>query len=195
MTEERRASNRLQDLRELLISTSWGFAEATFFIIIPDVYLTYVSARDLRRGLISSFACLCGALVGGVLLFLLGTAYPESTIHVLSYIPTVDQESIQLVQRQMRSGPVSILNGPIRGVPYKLYAATAGAQSVSFSLFLVMSMLSRYGRFFLSTVIAGAIGSVIRSNEVMGQKGLSYLVVAFWVLLYVTLLGVNYVNV
>ncbi|GEM_PF-3959884 len=47
------------------VALAWGFAEATLFFIVPDVWLTLVARERLRTGLIASLYSLAGALAGG----------------------------------------------------------------------------------------------------------------------------------
>ena len=56
-----------------VIAFIWGFAEATVFFIIPDVWLTAVTLKADRRQTGEAFGwCLAGAILGGILVY--GTA-------------------------------------------------------------------------------------------------------------------------
>ena len=48
----------------LTLAFAWGFLEATFFFIVPDVLLTLIACRMLRPALKASVAALTGALIG-----------------------------------------------------------------------------------------------------------------------------------
>ena len=57
----------------MLIAGIWGFAEATLFFIVPDVWLTLIA---VRRGLVPALAAcgwaLAGALAGGLAMYAWG---------------------------------------------------------------------------------------------------------------------------
>ena len=55
------------------IALIWGFAEATLFFIVPDVWLTLAGRDKLHRGLIVCLYSLAGALTGGTLMYLWGS--------------------------------------------------------------------------------------------------------------------------
>ncbi len=49
-----------------LTSLIWGFAEATFFFIVPDVLLTLIALKNWRLATRACLWSLGGALIGGV---------------------------------------------------------------------------------------------------------------------------------
>jgi len=52
-------------LRDHAVAGLWGFAEATAFFVVPDVWLSAVALRNLPRGLTGAASATAGALVGG----------------------------------------------------------------------------------------------------------------------------------
>lgn len=52
-----------------LISFLWGFSEAIWFFIIPDVFLTFIALFSLKRALIGMGWAIFGAMLGGALLY------------------------------------------------------------------------------------------------------------------------------
>lgn len=57
----------------LLMAGIWGFAEATFFFIIPDVILTLIAMHGLRRGMTACLIALFGAMLGGIVIYFAAT--------------------------------------------------------------------------------------------------------------------------
>jgi len=53
----------------VLAAFVWGLAEATFFFVIPDVFLSFVALLDWPRTSKHILAAIAGALLGGALLF------------------------------------------------------------------------------------------------------------------------------
>jgi membrane protein YqaA with SNARE-associated domain len=143
----------------------WGFAEATLFFIVPDVWLGWV-ALTARRAVWGVLAfTLVGALLGGAVMYAVSTSTePETTAALLDGVPTVGRDAIRQVDEEMEEdGPRSVLYGPLRmGTPYKLYARSAGVQDESFLGFLVWSIPGRLERLLLFTVAALIVGTLFR---------------------------------
>ena len=61
------------------IAAFWGFAEATLFFIVPDVWLTAITVRLGRMAAFRAAAwTIAGALFGGALMYDWGTvSYPQ----------------------------------------------------------------------------------------------------------------------
>src|SRR5690242_8566641 len=73
----------------LVTAFAWGFAEALFFFIVPDVLLTVMAARALRCAMKATVAALAGALLGGALMVVLAHARPDTTRAFLLHIPGI----------------------------------------------------------------------------------------------------------
>lgn len=133
---------------------AWGFAEATLFFIVPDVLLTWIALRDGRAAWRACLWALAGALIGGVVMYTWGAYAPASTQAALDRIPAINAAMIETVRQQLAAeGALALARGPIGGVPYKIYAAQAGASDVPFWLFLVVSLPARFARFAAITCI------------------------------------------
>ena len=113
-----------------LTALIWGFAEATFFFIVPDVLLTFVSLKCRRQATRLCFWVLGGALTGGVIMFTWGAMQRESAEHFIAHVPAISRQLIQEVGQQVEtSGSMATFNGPIAGNPYKVYAVHAGQRA------------------------------------------------------------------
>jgi membrane protein YqaA with SNARE-associated domain len=146
----------------LTLAFAWGLAEATFFFIVPDVLLTLIACRKLKASLFATIAALAGALVGGALMFAFGLREPDSAHAFLDHIPAISSELITRVAGHInQNGALAVLLGPIKGIPYKIYAVEWGAQQRSFTSFMLISIPARYVRFFLATIAARGIARII----------------------------------
>ncbi len=133
----------------------WGLAEAVFFFFVPDVLLTLMACRDLKPALKASLAALAGALLGGAGMYAFGLAAPGAARAALDYVPAISPKLIARVAGQTDElGLIAILIGPLKGIPYKIYAVEWGARSGSFLGFLLISIPARYIRFFLAAAVA-----------------------------------------
>ncbi len=165
----------------LIIGFLWGFAEATVFFIVPDVYLGFVALFHWRRGLSAAIAALLGAMLGGSVMYVLAMNDPSALRGFLIHVPLIDTALVNEVAENLRSdGLVTILTGPLRGTPYKIYAAQAGEQAFSFPSFLLMTVPARLERFLPVVLVFGGIG---RWFQPFCEKH-TFLVVSGYVLLW-----------
>jgi membrane protein YqaA with SNARE-associated domain len=154
-----RFSNHAKSRWSIIIAFVWGFAEATAFFIVPDVYLGFVALFNWRRGLSAMIAALIGAVVGGSVMYILAMNNPSGLNMFLTRVPLIDSTLVNDVANKMRAdGLITLLNGPLRGTPYKIYAAQAGEQSLSFLYFLLMTIPARLERFLPVVLVFGGIG-------------------------------------
>lgn len=164
------------------IAFLWGLAEATCFFIVPDVFLTFVALVRLGPALRANLAALAGALLGGAVMGGLGSHSPDAVRDLLVTLPGIDPALIADVRDQLaHHGLSALLLGPLRGVPYKLYAVEWGAQHGALLPFLLVSIPARAVRFVLATLLARGIAIAIT------RRGGRRLVVAwtiFWVGFY-----------
>jgi membrane protein YqaA with SNARE-associated domain len=143
----------------IIIAFIWGFAEATAFFIVPDVYMGFVALFNWRRGLSAAIAALLGAMLGGSVMYVLAMNNPSGVNSFLTHIPLIDAELVNGVANQTHAqGIVAVLTGPLKGTPYKIYAAQAGEQSLPFLYFVLMTIPARLERFIPLVLVLGGIG-------------------------------------
>jgi membrane protein YqaA with SNARE-associated domain len=143
----------------LIIGFLWGFAEATLFFIVPDVYLGFIALFNWRRGLSVMIATLLGAILGGLVMYILAMNNPNRVNQLLIQVPLIDAALVSEVADDMRNnGLITLLSGPLTGTPYKIYAAQAGEQSLSWLYLLLMTIPARLERFFPVVLAFGGFG-------------------------------------
>jgi membrane protein YqaA with SNARE-associated domain len=143
-----------------IIAFLWGFAEATVFFIVPDVYLGFVALFHWRRGFSAAVAALLGAMLGGSVMYILAMNNPSGINELLIGVPLINTALVNEVSENMRiHGLVAILTGPLKGTPYKIYAAQAGEQAFSFLSFLLITIPARLERFIPVVLVFGGIGT------------------------------------
>ncbi len=169
----------------LWFAFAWGIAEASFFFIVPDVLLTLIACRAFKPALKATLAVLAGALAGGAAMYAFGMRSPDEATAFLDYVPAINSNLIERVARQINEhGLIAVMIGPLKGIPYKIYAVEWGAQGRSLIGFLLISIPARYIRFFLATVVARLIARVI--EPVMHRRAnIEIMIIAgFWVAFY-----------
>jgi membrane protein YqaA with SNARE-associated domain len=139
------------------IAALWGFAEATVFFVIPDVWITRVALRSRRESLFAVGCAIAGAMAGGVLVYAWGARDPAAVRAVFDALPAISPELIDGIGARWRQlGVWAPLVGAFSGVPYKLYAAQA-AGFVGLPAFVALSVLARGARFLVFALVAHAI--------------------------------------
>lgn len=174
---------RFPSLAVNISAASWGFAEATFFFIVPDVLLSWFALRCLRT---ASWACLwavVGALAGGLLMYSWSAHDAAAATQFLKRVPAIDQEMIQQVDAQIEDGgSKALFFGPLGGRPYKIYAVQAGVQDQSLASFLLVSVPARGIRFLLLVGLTGlGIHWILASRSLRTAKILH---IVFWTSFY-----------
>ncbi|HXT49748.1 MAG TPA: hypothetical protein VN811_01825 [Thermoanaerobaculia bacterium] len=143
----------------------WGFAEATLFFVVPDVLLTLVALRSLRRALWGCAFALLGALAGGAVMERWGSTDPAAALAAVDRVPFVPTASIGRVREQLEArGPVAVIAGAWMGRPYKLYAVQASAAGMSAAQLLAITVPARLLRFVFLAVVAHLLARGIRAR-------------------------------
>ena len=161
----------------------WGAAEATLFFIVPDVLLSWIALRDLRRALLACLWALLGALLGGSLIWVVGSIDPEPTRDVFAKIPAISPAMIDRVHEQILDlGPWAVFVGPLTGTPYKIYALEAASAGFGVLAFLLISVPARLLRFVLVVLLTSAIAMGLRRR--MSIRTLQVLHLTAWAAFY-----------
>lgn len=153
------------------IAALWGFAEATLFFIVPDVFLTFVAITSLRSAARAALWALAGALAGGLVTYVVASQLPRTSENLLEKIPAIDAALIENVADQIEEhGVVSLFLGPLKGIPYKIYAvewavARRGLRDDTIARvipFLLISVPARLIRFLLTSALAAGLTRFLR---------------------------------
>lgn len=162
----------------------WGLAEATAFFIVPDVLLSWLALRSPRSGFIACLYGLAGALVGGTVMWIWATLDPQSARRLIASLPAIDTAMIASVHQQVADrGLGALFLGPLRGVPYKIYAVEAATLGQGLAVFLVVSAPARLIRFVVVTAFAAAFARAMRGHASL--RTLQRVHLACWVVFYV----------
>ncbi|HEY5809405.1 MAG TPA: hypothetical protein VIT67_15630 [Povalibacter sp.] len=145
-----------------VIAALWGFAEATVFFIVPDVFLTAVAVRDWRSALRCCGYAAAAALVGGVLMYWWGAVSPVSALALVETVPAISPAMMERARHSlMDDGATAIMLGLLSGTPFKVYAAQASEVGLSLGKFILIAVPARLARFVLTTMLAAAISRAL----------------------------------
>lgn len=162
----------------------WGFSEATWFFIIPDVILSLyaIQKKSLKTVIKANLICVAGALMGGLLIYILSLNYYELIRTFILNVPAIHDYMITRVVDGMDESPLlSLITGPLFGVPYKLFALEA-PQYIDLSMFLLFTVPARLIRFVLISLLAYYLSHVILKELKKTIKIFIWLVL--WIIVY-----------
>ncbi len=166
------------------IASAWGFAEATLFFLVPDVFVSWLGLEHPKRAFVACGFALAGALVGGTAMYAWGHADVESARSALEAVPGIRPDMITDVRSDLREfGTLALFTGPPRGVPYKIYAVEWGARGGSLTDFLLFSIPARVLRFLLAAAIATLVRRSLLAR--LSLRACRAVHVALWLFFYV----------
>lgn len=168
----------------MLIAGLWGFAEATLFFFVPDIWLTALAVRrGLKPALLACLTALAGALLGGLAMYGWAVADPVVARDVLDWVPAIDTAMIEQVRTALQEdGVMAMFLGPLFGIPYKIYAVEAAAAGIGPATFLAVSVPARLLRFGVLTIVAHAISAGLSGRT--GPRLRIALLAGTWVVFY-----------
>ncbi|MFD2829379.1 hypothetical protein [Corticicoccus populi] len=174
-----------------LIIFIWGFSEAVWFFIIPDVILSLYAlrSRTLQRVFTANIICLSGALLGGAFIYIFSSLNGDTVRSLMLYIPAVHGYMFDSINENMASNTFNaLITGPLFGLPYKLFASEAPEYTNIF-MFLLFSIPARLIRFLLVSLTAFFLSRVVFKNLSMKLKiGIWSLV---WIVVYIIYFSIH----
>lgn len=167
---------------QLLIAFLWSLFEATFFFIIPDIWLSFTSLESLKKGFKNIGFALLGALLGGVIMYIIGSYNISSLVTFLELIPDINSSRLlEVMESLKKEGLIAIFRGPIEGIPYKIYASYSGALGLNFLMFILISIPARAMRFVITVLITNLISkTVLRKRSLKSKK---IILILIWIIL------------
>jgi membrane protein YqaA with SNARE-associated domain len=140
-------------------------------------------AYGWQKGLIASVLAALGAMLGGTLIYVWGQTDIASARAFFDLLPAIGHGTITRAGEDIAQPlfGLSILKGSVTGVPFKLYAAEAGAADLPLWMFLVLTPLVRLPRFFLAASLSALAGKVVRHAS---PRVTMMILFGFWVVFY-----------
>jgi len=145
----------------IAVALLWGFAEGTLFFILPDVPLSFVALFRPRRALLHIAAIVVGAVLAGTLMFT-WSEHSQSARRAVEHVPAVTPSMFVRAEQDLRDyGIWGTGLGPVRGIPYKVYAVEAPAHS-SLWMFLLVTIPARLWRLVMVWLGFAGAGAILR---------------------------------
>ncbi|MEM7431738.1 MAG: hypothetical protein AAF351_07340 [Pseudomonadota bacterium] len=165
------------------ISGGWGFAEATLFFLVPDIWLSRLALQNYKTGLVACLWALVGALIGGSVMWLWGATQIDHARSAVELVPAINAELIDTTRAELETnGIVALFVGPLLGIPYKIFAMEAAALGLSFVLFFVVSVPARLIRFVIVVSMAAAAAQIFRHRASL--RTLQWIHAGIWIAFY-----------
>jgi membrane protein YqaA with SNARE-associated domain len=130
------------------------FAEASFFPIPTDIMLIPMALADRKRAWLLGAWCTLWSVLGGAAGYAIGAFLYESLGAWLIQLYHLGEDMVQFQQWYADYGAWIILIKGFTPIPYKLVTITSGFAHYSFWTFMLLSLITRGGRFML---VAGLI--------------------------------------
>ena len=139
-----------------------SFAESSFFPIPPDVMLVPISLARPDRAYHYAALCTAASVAGGILGYLIGSLLYDSVGQWLMELYGYSDKVAEFRAAYAEWGAWIILLKGLTPIPYKLITITSGFAGYDFLLFVVLSIITRGGRFFVLAFLLHRYGAQAR---------------------------------
>ena len=137
-------------------------AEGSFFPVPPDLLLIPMVLARRDRAWILAGICTVASLCGGAIGWLLGAELIELAMRLIHLYHGEHALEIYRARFAQYGFSVILLKG-LTPIPYKIVSIAAGAAHYSLALFLLASLITRGGRFFLVAALLRRFGPAAQS--------------------------------
>jgi membrane protein YqaA with SNARE-associated domain len=141
-----------------------SFAESSFFPIPPDVMLVPMALARPQRAWAYAAVCTLTSVAGGVLGYAIGSLLYDSVGHWLISIYHLSGKVEAFREGYAQWGSLVILIKGFLPIPYKLVTITSGFAGFNFGLFVLLSLITRGGRFFGEAFLLNRYGDAARES-------------------------------
>ncbi len=145
-----------------IVAFVWGFAEGTLFLVVPDVCFTLTTGLRLRRGLLQLVLAIAGGVLAGNVMYSWAAVNPRQAQSTVAAVPFIGAQMLEdTYQRFEARGGWAMLERPLGGVPFKVFAVLAPSR-IPYVEFLLFGIAARAERMLLSWIPAALIGLALR---------------------------------
>jgi membrane protein YqaA with SNARE-associated domain len=139
-----------------------AFAESSFFPVPPDIMLAPMSLAQPKRAWLYAGVCTVASVLGGILGYAIGALLYDSVGHWLIALYGLGDKVEAFRESYARWGALIILAKGLTPIPYKLVTITSGFAGYNLPLFILFSIITRGGRFFIAAVLLNRYGDWIK---------------------------------
>lgn len=166
-----------------------AFAESSFFPIPPDALLIALvlgaRAKAFRFASYTTIASVAGAILGYSIGYFVWWSGPEQfsglALFFFDSIPGFTEDTFYKVKALYDNWDFWIVfTAGFTPIPYKIFTISGGAFNINLPMFLIASIISRAGRFFLVAFLIWKFGEQIKGFI---DKYFNLLAIGFTILL------------
>lgn len=140
---------------------AWAFAEALIWPIVPDFALLPLMLVAPGRAVALVTAAIAGSATGGFVAYLVGASSAGPSL--LGAAPLVTDRMIEAAGRALSDrGALGLLDQPLSGIPYKVFALQAAPAGVDVPAYLAMSAAVRGARFIAVALVGAVLARLLR---------------------------------
>ncbi|HEY4738383.1 MAG TPA: YqaA family protein [Xanthobacteraceae bacterium] len=139
-----------------------AFAESSFFPVPPDIMLLPMSLAQPKRAWLYASVCTVASVLGGVLGYAIGALLYDSVGHWLINLYGLGGKVEAFRASYAEWGALIILLKGLTPIPYKLVTITSGFAGYNLWLFILFSIITRGGRFFMAAIVLNRYGEWIK---------------------------------
>ena len=165
-----------------------AFAESSFFPVPPDIMLLPMSLAQPKRAWLYASVCTAASVLGGVLGYAIGALLYDSLGHWLITLYGLGDKVETFRASYAEWGAVIILLKGLTPIPYKLVTITSGFAGYNIWLFILFSIITRGGRFFIAAILLNRYGEWIRvrveQNLALAVTSLAIVLVAGFIIAF-----------
>jgi len=175
-----------------------AFAEASFFPIPPDALLIALVLGAPKKAFRFALICTSASVIGALLGYAIGHfvwwgidgEFSSFALFFYNNIPGFSQQIFYDVKKLYDEWNFWIIfTAGFTPIPYKVFTITSGAFDINITLFVIASVISRAGRFFLVAFLIWKFGDQIKSFI---DKYFNLLAILFTILLIGGFVVINY---
>ena len=162
-----------------------SFLESSFFPVPPDVMLVPMALARPEKAYSYAFICTWTSVAGGVLGYAIGAVLYDSVGQWLITLYGYGDKVEAFREAYAQYGMWIILLKGLTPIPYKIVTITSGFAGYDIWLFILFSIITRAGRFYMLAFLLHRYGA--KAREIIEER------LGLWVTLGAVLLVVGIV--
>ena len=139
-----------------------AFAESSVFPVPPDVILAPMSLAEPKKAWRFAAIATAASVLGGMLGYAIGALLYDTVGQGLIHLYGYADKAAALKETYARWGALVILVKGLTPIPFKLVTIVSGLLGYNFPLFVLLSLITRGGRFFLLAAALNHFGDPLR---------------------------------
>jgi len=125
-----------------------SFIESSIFPIPPDIIMIPMILSNRRKAFIYALICTISSVLGGILAYFIGFFLFDTIGKFILETYNLNEGFNGFRDYYDQYGIWIVLGGGFTPFPFKLITLASGFFALNFPLFVIMSIISRGGRFF-----------------------------------------------